>query len=168
MTITRPAAGPRSRPPGTLNHSWRSCGVRRAIHSVAGQLKASWGLVRRRLEPRESRRRLEQQRQELPVCEPQQQRAREPQQQPGLPCLSSSTDRGARPPNRTRSRPRPDAGQGGAKPCCPAGLVGFLGEKARRPRRAVLHVRNIPHHFVPRATRRSRPGEYTGWAMQHY
>ena len=56
MTTTRAVDGPRRKPPATWNRSWRSCGGRRATPFVVALLKASWGLVRRRLEPRESRR----------------------------------------------------------------------------------------------------------------
>ncbi len=45
-----------------------------------------FGSDSKRLEPRESRRELEQQRAELSLCESQQQFARQPQQQPRLPC----------------------------------------------------------------------------------
>ena len=58
----------------------------------------------------------------------------------GLACLPSLTDSRAHPPNRTRSRPRRDEFRGGAKPQCPAGLV---GQTARRPRRA-LFVTSFP------------------------
>jgi hypothetical protein len=44
-----------------------------------------------RLEPREPRRQLEQQRRELPFSEPQQEHAGQPEQQPGLPGRRSST-----------------------------------------------------------------------------
>jgi len=43
---------------------------------------------------------------ELPVGESEQQLAGQPEQQPRVPARLSSTDRGARPPNRTKSRPR--------------------------------------------------------------
>ena len=51
-----------------------------------------FGVAARRLEPRDSRRQLEQQRQELPVSEPQQQQPGQQEQQhrlPGCPCPSS-------------------------------------------------------------------------------
>ncbi len=48
--------------------------------------KLFFGSDLKRLEPRESRRELEQQRAELPLCESQLQFARQPQQQPRLPC----------------------------------------------------------------------------------
>jgi retron-type reverse transcriptase len=51
-----------------------------------------FGVAARRLEPRDSRRQLEQQRQELPVSEPQQQQPGQQEQQhrvPGRPCPSS-------------------------------------------------------------------------------
>ncbi len=96
-------------------------------------LESIGGLVRRRLEPREPGRELEQRRQELPFGEPQQQRAWEPQQQPGLPCLPSSTEIGTRPPDRTRSRPRPGQCRIGAKPQGPAGLVGSLERGSKAP-----------------------------------
>ncbi len=96
-----------------------------ALPGACSMLKASRGLVRRRRQPREPRRHLEQPGQELPIGEP--------QQQPGPACLPSSTENGARPPNRTRSRPRCDACHAGANPQGPAGLVGSLARGSKAP-----------------------------------
>lgn len=66
-----------------------------------------------RLEPRESRRELEQQREELPVGEPEQEHARQPEQQPRLPLPAKLCDRelGEESQNRSVSRPSSRRGQ---------------------------------------------------------
>lgn len=61
-------------------------------------------------QPRQSRRLLEQHRQELPLGDPQQEEARQPQQEPGLPCLSGSRHGGSVPPDDAPSRATPASG----------------------------------------------------------